>query len=141
MIGGLIWTIFSSETVPADSITGTAATGSGAGGSTGFATGSGDFVRVGGRIFEIGGSTERIFGSPLPDSERFERLSSISETVSGFGGGGGGGGGVSATGADAWAGADACGLALLIGGTPVRTEPRGEDGARLVLFEIRSVAG
>ena len=134
-----MWTIFSSETVPGGSIAGAAATGSGATGSTGFATGSGGFDRAGGRIFEIGGSTDRTLDSPLLGSERFERLSSIRETVSGFGGGGA----VSTTGsgADAWAGAGGCGLALLIGGTADRPKLRGADGVLLALVEIRSVAG
>ena len=133
-----MWTILSSVTVAAGSLTGYARTVSGAGGSTGFATASGGFVRIGGRIFEIGGRTDRTLGSPLLDSERFDRLSSISETVSGFGGVG-----VSATGsgADAWAGTDDCGLALLIGGTAVLIELRGAYGDLLALVEIRSVAG
>jgi hypothetical protein len=48
-------------------------------------------VKIGARIFEIGGSTDFCFGSELGSSERFDRLSSISETVSGFEGGATGG--------------------------------------------------
>jgi hypothetical protein len=77
-------------------------------------------------------------GSPPVDSERFERFSSISETVSGFGGGAVS---ITGSGADAWEGAAACGFALLIGGTAERTALRGADGGLLVPVEIRSVAG
>jgi uncharacterized membrane protein len=85
----------------------------------------------------MGGSTDLILVSLPDDSERFDRVSPISETDSGFGGG------VSATGSIACAGTGVtvgC-FALLIGGTP---------DLRLVLAsvegffragEIRSVAG
>jgi hypothetical protein len=89
-------------------------------------------------IFEIGGSTDLILGSVPDDSARFERVSSISETDSGFGAGG------SATGATAGAGFAAattgC-FALLIGGTPDLTWVLASPGGFFRLGEIRSVAG
>ena len=79
--------IFSSPAVagacPAGSA-GAAATGSGRATDTGGAAGLG---AVGARIFEMGGSTDFCLGSGLDSSERFDLLSSISETVSGLGGG------------------------------------------------------
>jgi len=82
-----MWMIFSSPAVagacPAGSAE-AAATGSGRTTGAGGAAGLG---AVGARIFEMGGSTGLCLGSGLDSSERFDLLSSISETVSGFGGG------------------------------------------------------
>ena len=61
-----------------------AATGTGSGRVTGTGGATGLGVT---RIFEMGGSTDLCLGSGLDSSERFDLLSSISETVSGFGGG------------------------------------------------------
>src|SRR6516164_3137591 len=86
MMGGLMCIIFSSPAVagacPACSA-GAAGTGSVRTIDTGEAAG----LVVGARIFEMGGSTDLCLGSGLDSSERFDLLSSISETVSGFGGG------------------------------------------------------
>src|ERR1700731_2365557 len=112
MIGGLIWKIFLSPAGAVDASTG-AGTTSGRIGRTGWTTGSGIFANIGGRIFELGGSTDLILVSLADDSERFDRVSSISETDSGLGGG------VSATGSIAGAGTGVAAgfFALLIGGT------------------------
>jgi hypothetical protein len=78
-----------------------------------------------------------ILGSVPDDSARFERVSSIRETDSGFGGGG------SATGSTAGAGFAAattgC-FALLIGGTPDLRWVLDSPGGFFRLGEIRSVA-
>jgi hypothetical protein len=72
------------------------------------------------------------------DSARFERVSSINETDSGFGGGG------SATGSTGGVGlaaaATGC-FALLIGGTPDLRWVLDSPGGFFRLGEIRSVAG
>ena len=87
-------------------------------------------------IFEIGGSTDLIFGSVPDESERFGRVSPISETVSGFAGG------VSATGSMRGAGATATGgcFALLIGGTADFREVLASVGGFFLTEEMRSVA-
>ena len=100
-------------------------------------TGSGALVKIGGRIFEMGGSTDLILGSVLGESDRFERFSPINEIVSGFTGGGSATGSTTGTGVGVSAGC----FALLIGGTPVFSV---DLASVVVLFlpgVIRSVAG
>ena len=78
--------IFSSPAAAGACAAGSAeAIGTGSGRTTGAGGGAG--LVVGARIFEMGGSTDLCLGSGLDSSERFDLLSSISETVSGFGGG------------------------------------------------------
>jgi hypothetical protein len=91
---------------------------------------------MGGLIFEIGGSTDLSFGSVPDKSERFDRVSPINETVSGFGGG------VSATGSMRGAGTRLTGgcLALLIGGTADLREVLASVCGFFLTEEIRSVA-
>ena len=91
---------------------------------------------MGGLIFEIGGSTDLSFGSVPDDSERFDRVSPISETVSGFGAG------VSVTGSTRGAGTRLTGgcLALLIGGTADLREVLASVSGFFLTEEIRSVA-
>src|SRR5258707_15420821 len=101
-------------------------------------TGSGGFARFGGLIFEIGGSTDLILGSLPDDSERFDRVSPMSETVSGLAGGASGTG--SATGAGGGATAARC-FVFLIGG---KADLRGVLGLGCGFFlvgEIRFVGG
>jgi hypothetical protein len=93
----------------------------------------GSFARVGGRIFEIGGSTDFGFGSALDESARFGLLSSMSETVSGFGGGGG----IAGAGPGAVSGT----FGLMIGETVDLEEVLVSVGGFFLLGEIRSVAG
>jgi len=94
--------------------------------------GSGAFVRIGARIFEIGGRTDFGFGSALDESERFGLLSSMSETVSGFGGGTAGAG----------TGVVSAALGLMMGGTADLDEVLVSVGAFFLLEgEMRSVAG
>ena len=64
---------------------GAAGTGSDRTIDTGGAAGLG--VVVARIFFEMGGSTDLCLGSELDSSERFDLLSSMSETVSGFAGG------------------------------------------------------
>jgi len=85
-----MWMILSSPVAPGGAGSSAVATGAGSGRTT-WTGGAGGLGRVGVRIFEIGGSTDFCFGSELGSSERFDRLSSISETVSGFWGGATGG--------------------------------------------------
>ncbi|MBV9130457.1 MAG: hypothetical protein JO298_08725 [Verrucomicrobia bacterium] len=95
------------------------------------------FATIGGRIFEMGGSTDLILVSLPDDSKRFDRVSSINETDSGLGDG------VSVTGSTAGAvtGVTADSFALLIGGTPdLRLVLPSVEGF-LRAGEIRSVAG
>src|ERR1700747_2818301 len=94
MIGGLIGTVLSSDTAGALSPPGATplAGPTGSAGSVwagGSGSGSTGFEIVGGLIFEIGGSTERV--SVVAAGSLFlGRFSSISETVSGFWGSFGG---------------------------------------------------
>src|SRR5258705_2954004 len=90
MMGGLMCMTLSSPVAPAGAGSSAVTTGTGSGRTT-WTGGTGGLDKVGARIFEIGGSTDFCFGSELGSSERFDRLSSISETVSGFGGGATGG--------------------------------------------------
>jgi hypothetical protein len=100
-------------------------------------TGSGGFARFGGLIFEIGGSTDLILVSLPDDSERFDRVSPMSETVSGRAGGASGIG--SATGAGGGTTAAGC-FALLIGGTADLREVLASVCGFFLVGEIRSVA-
>jgi len=80
--------IFSSPAAAGACAAGSAeAIGTGSGRTTGAGGGAGLGV-IGARIFfEMGGSTDLCLGSELDSSERFDLLSSMSETVSGFAGG------------------------------------------------------
>src|SRR5215470_20366354 len=87
MMGGLMCMTLSSVAA-VGGVGGPAATTGGSGRTT-WTGGTGDLDRF--ATFEIGGSTDFGFGSAAGSSERFDRLSSINETVSGFGGCAGGG--------------------------------------------------
>ena len=81
-----------SSPAAAGGVGGPAATTGGSGRTTWTGAATGGLDRTGARIFfEIGGSTDFGFGSEPGSSERLDRLSSINETVSGFGGAAGGG--------------------------------------------------
>src|ERR1700740_1850923 len=106
----------------------------------GCTTTSGALGRIGGRIFDMGGSTYLTLGS-VPGAERFDLVSSISETDSGLAGGvvvtgSGAGAGVAGAGPGATGGC----FALLIGGTAVRTDVLVSVCGFFLPEDIRSVA-